>query len=435
MPTIFVNGVSIAYPDVGDSNWGTDATNFAIQVAAALGKIGQSAFPPTNDITVSPGNLSVTSGNLSVGGDASVTGNTTLTGNITVNGNSNLGNGTSDTTAITGILNVDSGVLYVDPTTNKVGINDATPSVELDVNGSVAITGNETVGGTLGVTGDVSVNTNKFNVTASSGNTTIAGSLDVSGVFNQMPTGTIITSALQTNPSGFLLCDGSNTVSRSTYLNLFNAIVPNKGTVTITINTPGVVTLNSHGFLTGESIFLNTTGALPTGLSIDTLYFVISIDANTFRLATSYSNSIAGTAINTSGSQSGTHTLFFCPYGLGSNTSNFKLPDFKNATIRGRGLSSGFTNNNTTRMGFLENDSLQGHRHEILSQGTWRSGNLLVYGPSTITSTTVPELTTVASQTNNNMTNDPGNDGTNGTPRISLETRMKNQGVNFFIKF
>jgi hypothetical protein len=182
MPEISVNGTLVDYPNVGDVDWGTDATNFAILTSAALGKLGLASgtsvdIGQTLDVT---GNTTLDA-NLSVGGDASVTGNTTLTGNLSVNGNSNLGNGTSDTTAITGILNVDSGVLYVDPTNNRVGINDSTPSVELDVNGAVAITGNETVGGTLGVTGDVSVNTNKFNVTASSGNTTIAGTLGVSG--------------------------------------------------------------------------------------------------------------------------------------------------------------------------------------------------------------------------------------------------------------
>lgn len=180
--TVNVNGIPIIYPQIGDIGWGDEGSDFAVQTSAALGKLGLASgtsvdIAQTLDVT---GNTTLDA-NLSVGGDASVTGNTTLTGNITVNGNSNLGNGTSDTTAITGILNVDSGVLYVDPTTNKVGINDATPSVELDVNGAVAITGNETVGGTLDVTGDVAVNTNKFNVTASSGNTTIAGTLGVSG--------------------------------------------------------------------------------------------------------------------------------------------------------------------------------------------------------------------------------------------------------------
>jgi hypothetical protein len=43
----------------------------------------------------------------------------------------------------------------------------------------VSIDGAVTAASTLGVTGDLSVNTNKFNVTASSGNTSIAGTLSV----------------------------------------------------------------------------------------------------------------------------------------------------------------------------------------------------------------------------------------------------------------
>jgi hypothetical protein len=168
--TIVVNGESISYPQTGDTGWGGQATEFAEQTASAFGALGLSSGT-TVDI---PGTLDVT-------GATTLDSTLTVAGTTTLNGNNNLGNASSDTTAITGILNVDSGVLYVDPATNKVGINDTTPSVELDVNGAVAITGNETVGGTLGVTGDVAVNTNKFNVTASSGNTTIAGTLGVSG--------------------------------------------------------------------------------------------------------------------------------------------------------------------------------------------------------------------------------------------------------------
>jgi hypothetical protein len=241
--------------------------------------------------------------------------------------------------------------------------------------------------------------------------------------FYGLPAGSIIASASHTPPSGFLVCDGSNTVSRTTYVDLFNNIVPNKGTVTITIATPGVVTLNSHGFLTGESIYLTTTGALPTGLSVDTLYYVVVNDANSFWLATSYANAIANTRITTSGSQSGTHTLFYCPYGLGSTTSNFKLPDQKNSVFRGRGLSTGFTSNGTTRMGFLEDDQFQGH---IMSLSPGVSNN---QGSSPATG---PNFSGTNFLSN---TGGPVSDGTNGTPRTGLETRTKNQGVNFFIKF
>jgi hypothetical protein len=80
-----------------------------------------------------------------------VAGTTTLNGTANLNGNTNLGNATSDTIAVTGILNVDSGTLYVNPTDNRVGINDSSPSEALDV------VGNALISGTLGVTGNTTI--------------------------------------------------------------------------------------------------------------------------------------------------------------------------------------------------------------------------------------------------------------------------------------
>ena len=82
-------------------------------------------------------------------------------------------------------------------------------------------------------------------------------------------------------------------------------------TVTISVATPGVVTLSSgtHAMQTGSPIQLATTGALPTGLAVATTYYVINTGSTTtFRLATNLANALAGTAIATSGTQSGTHS-------------------------------------------------------------------------------------------------------------------------------
>lgn len=83
----------------------------------------------------------------------------------------------------------------------------------------------------------------------------------------------------------------------------------NSGVVTISLATPGVVTFTNHGFLLGQPIQITTTGALPTGLSVSTTYYVVPANANSFSLATSLANAAAGTTIATSGSQSGVHTL------------------------------------------------------------------------------------------------------------------------------
>lgn len=76
-------------------------------------------------------------------------------------------------------------------------------------------------------------------------------------------------------------------------------------TVTITIASPGVVTWAGHNLVVGDAIRLTTTGALPTGLAVATTYFVKTVvDANNFTL----SATSGGAVINTSGTQSGTHT-------------------------------------------------------------------------------------------------------------------------------
>lgn len=54
----------------------------------------------------------------------------------------------------------------------------------------------------------------------------------------------------------------------------------------------------SHGLNLGLKGQLTTTGTLPTGLSLATDYFVIVVDADTIKLATSLANAEAGTAVN-----------------------------------------------------------------------------------------------------------------------------------------
>lgn len=177
------------------------------------------------------------------------------------------------------------------------------------------------------------------------------------------PVGTVEMFAGITAPYAWLLCQGQ-VVSRATYANLFSAITANKGTFTTTIATPGVVTLNGHGLSTGDCVSLTTTGALPTGLSPDTNYYVIWTTANTFSLATTYSNAIAGTAIATSGTQSGTHSMLHNPYGI-SGSTNFLIPDMRGASPAGAGTSTGYTTNETVSLGVKHNDQVQDHQHRI----------------------------------------------------------------------
>ena len=186
--TVNVNGVAISYPQTGDSEWGDEATSFAVQTGAALGKLGLSTGTSV-DITST----------LDVTGATTLDSTLTVAGTTTLNGNTNLGNANTDTIAVTGILNVDSGTLYVNPTTNRVGINDSTPSEALDVTGNALISGSIT--GSSATLTDLTVDTNLIKTNSTSNfvgiNTTSPTvALDVTGNIKassqiQIPDGTV----------------------------------------------------------------------------------------------------------------------------------------------------------------------------------------------------------------------------------------------------
>lgn len=81
-------------------------------------------------------------------------------------------------------------------------------------------------------------------------------------------------------------------------------------TVTITNASPGVISWTSHNLSIGSVLNFTTTGALPTGLSVGTNYYVSSqgYATNSFSVSTTTANALAGTSINTSSAGSGTHT-------------------------------------------------------------------------------------------------------------------------------
>ena len=171
------------------------------------------------------------------------------------------------------------------------------------------------------------------------------------------PSGIISPYAGLSAPAGWLFCDGSS-VSRTTYADLWSTLSLSKGAVTSIANgASALVSKTSHGLAEGDAVYFTTTGALPTGLSINTTYYVKYVDANSFRLSTSRTATAASgaaasfttsTAITTSSNGSGTHTLYHAPYGIPSaSTTNFYLPD-----MRGR-MPIGLDNINGTDAGVL----------------------------------------------------------------------------------
>jgi len=93
------------------------------------------------------------------------------------------------------------------------------------------------------------------------------------------------------------------------------------GALSITIASPGVVTLANHGLLANRPVVISTNGALPTGLVANVTYYVRNPTTNTFQL----SATSGGASINTSGSQSGVHVLHAHAEGYTPNRTDVKV--------------------------------------------------------------------------------------------------------------
>ena len=73
-----------------------------------------------------------------------------------------------------------------------------------------------------------------------------------------------------------------------------------KTVATSAVNTStDVITLTDHGWSTGDKVYyIKTDGTAAAPLANGTAYYIIKIDANTFKLATSLTNATGGTAID-----------------------------------------------------------------------------------------------------------------------------------------
>jgi len=163
-------------------------------------------------------------------------------------------------------------------------------------------------------------------------------------------------------PTGYLLCNGS-TYLRASYPLLFalhNTNLFSSQTFTVTIASPAVFTKTAHGFAGGERLRLSTTGALPTGLNTTTDYFVIFVSVNTFNLSLTPN----GSAINTSGTQSGTHSYLQSLYGLGDGTTTANVPDYRGMFQRGSGTQTVSSVTYTSGvLGAVQSDDFKSHTH------------------------------------------------------------------------
>ena len=96
--------------------------------------------------------------------------------------------------------------------------------------------------------------------------------------------------------------------------NIGDVVVMTGAVATSAVNTgTDVITLTGHGFSTGDHINYNNGGGTTLGgLTHNTKYYCIKVDANTFKLASTPALATAGTAISITGT--GNNAQIFSPY-------------------------------------------------------------------------------------------------------------------------
>lgn len=253
--------------------------------------------------------------------------------------------------------------------------------------------------------------------------------------------GSIEISVSTTVPDGYLLCDGSP-ISRTLYPKLFAAIgtAHGVGDGATTFNLPdyrymvprgkgGVadrnflpadvntsagleqITITGHDYKrTGFRVRVSSTVALPGGLAANTDYYVIIVNANTIKLATTRANALAGSAIDLTSQGTGVHTI-----------SQAEGPDYS--------LRSAVNGGNAgDNVGSLEEDTVQGHGHNDSSRWAFApggsGGNISLWPGAGFSSGTSSGFNII----------DPIATGAFGSPRTSKETRPSNALCNYIIK-
>ena len=169
-------------------------------------------------------------------------------------------------------------------------------------------------------------------------------------------------------------------------------------TVTITIASPAVVTWPAAAPANETAVTLSTSGALPTGLSAGTVYYVVGASGSTANLAAAY----GGATINTSGSQSGTHT---------ATTWDSSYQNYCRAV--GLAMSPALTNQEAA------NSIIARWLQLTNTAAVWSGGKLkfIPYGDATITGTTrigkvtySPNLTPIYNLTDDDFVYEDGQD-------------------------
>lgn len=87
----------------------------------------------------------------------------------------------------------------------------------------------------------------------------------------------------------------------------FTVLVTTQGVTSVINLTGDTVSMPLHGYVSGQKVAVTTSGAIPTGIP-GTAYIIV-VDPNTIKFASSKSNALLGSAVNISSEGTGVQTL------------------------------------------------------------------------------------------------------------------------------
>jgi hypothetical protein len=217
-------------------------------------------------------------GNINMNGTLGVTGATTLTGALTVNNATVLNEGSGDfDTRIESDGN--ANMVFVDASTDRVGIGTNAPTRTLEVNGTVGVSSNVTANSFIKSGGsfteflkaDGTVDGNDYLTTSSAGSTYYP---KTGGTIS----GAVTLSTTTATPTSLLGKDGSNVVGEVTTVAQTGLMT--RGETTATTGTPSAIFTVTHGLGSNPSSVIITSAGIGGGNKI--LFEVYTKNSTTF---------------------------------------------------------------------------------------------------------------------------------------------------------
>ena len=151
---------------------------------------------------------------------------------------------------------------------------------------------------------------NPVSALTASATTISVGQLEIVGTGSTATTGTATMSVLPTAPD-----EKTHTPPRTAFVPMRFLVIASVGatlpspytapaiSVTFTAATTDVCTATAHGFIDGDLVTVSTSSALPAGLASTSIYSIIKLSADTFKLK------FNGAIVDITGTGTGTHTI------------------------------------------------------------------------------------------------------------------------------